>query len=133
MLIICLAFRALRAPSVKALVELPELAAAEALPADTAAIRFTLMRALQGVRTLYLYRFGKSEASEQFMVGNRMLHPAVGKVLIRHGWVAAGQAMWAEAVAQYQLSPKGLALKNDLESWWATLTLGQRLRAALTE
>jgi hypothetical protein len=91
------------------------------------------MRTLQGIRTLYLYRFGKNEAFEQFMVGPHMLHPAVGKVLIRYGWVAAGQAMWAEAVAQYRLSPRGVALKNDLEAWWATLTLSQRLRVVLTE
>lgn len=132
-MLIGVVFRVLREAFAKALGELPALSAAEPLPAEAAAIRFSLMRALQGVRTLSLHRFGASEAFHHYMVGACVLQPAVGKALIQFGWVAAGQSLWAKAVAQYWLSPKGLALKDDLESWWATLTPGQRLRAALVE
>lgn len=133
-MLIGLVFRVLREPSAKAFLDLPKLSAtAVQLPKDVEAIRFSLMRALQGVRSLSLYRFEGGETFQKYMVGAWMLSPAIGDVLIRYGWVMAGQSLWAKAVAEYRLSPKGVDVANDLESWWASLTLGQRVRAVLVE
>ena len=132
-MLIGLLFSSLRQTSARAFVDLPRLLASSPLPAEVAAIRFSLMRALQGVRSLALYRFEVDETFRRYMVGAWPLQPAIGDVLIRHGWVTAGAVPWAEAVAQYRLSSSGMTLVDDLESWWAGLTLGQRVRAALAE
>lgn len=126
-------FSRFREPSLKAFVDLPRLLPRVPIPAEVAAIRVSLMRALQGVRDCALYRFGSDEAYQRFMVGPWPLMPALGEVLIRNGWVRAGDGSWNEAVAQFQLSDSGRTLAEDLESWWAGLTLSQRMRAALAE
>lgn len=126
-------FSRLREPSQKAFFDLPRLLPRVPIPAEVAAIRVSLMRALQGVRDCALYRFGCDEDYQRFMVGPWPLMPALGEVLIRNGWVRAGDGSWNEAVAQFQLSDSGRTLAEDLESWWSGLTLGQRMRAALAE
>lgn len=126
-----LIFRALREPSAKAFRDLP--LPRTPLPAEVAAIRFSLMRALQGVREFALYQFGREATFRRYMVGPWPVQPVIGEVLVRHGWVTAGAQPWAEAVVQFRLSSAGMALAEDLESWWANLTFGQRLRAVLAE
>ncbi len=126
-------FSRLREPSTKAFLELPRLLPRTPLPADVVPIRFSLMRALQGVRNFALYRFGNDDAYRRYMVGPWPLQPVIGEVLIRHGWVRADDEPWPEAIARYELSSAGITLADDLESWWASLTLGQRMRAAIVE
>jgi hypothetical protein len=132
-MLIGLAFRLLREPYAKALVELPPLSSTKALPAEIDGVRFSLMRALQGVLSVSLHQFGLNEPFQYYAIGDRVLQPVLAKVLISHGWVTSARPHWAKAVVQYRLSADGFALKNELESWWTTLTLGQRLRAVLVE
>jgi hypothetical protein len=132
-MLVGLVFRVLREPFKKAFLDLPPLPAPEPLPADINGARYTLMRALQGMRAATLQQFGVSEPFEYYAIGYSALHPVMAKALITHGWVTAARPHWAEAVVQYRLSPAGLALKIELEAWWEDMTLGQRLRAALLE
>lgn len=132
-MLVGLAFRLLREPYKKALLDLPPFSSTKALPAEIDGVRFSLMRALQGVLSTSLHQFGLNEPFTYYAIGGRVLQPVLAKVLISHGWVTAGRPHWAEAVVQYRLSTDGFVLKNELESWWAALTLGQRLRALLVE
>ncbi len=128
-----LLFRALREPVRKSFVALPPLSAATPLPTDITGLRFSLMRALQGIRSTALQQFGGSGLFDCYMVGHSVLQPAIAVSLITHGWVVVGRPHWVEAIVQYRLSDTGLALKNQLEAWWAELTLEQRLHAVLLE
>lgn len=132
-MLIGLAFRVLREPFRKAFVNLPQFSATKSLPADINGVRFSLMRALQAVRAATLQQFGGDGPFEHYMVGYSALPPVMGKALIAHGWVTVARPHWIEAIVQYRLSDAGLALEYELEAWWAALTLGQRLRAALLE
>lgn len=132
-MLIGLAFRLLREPYTKALVNLPPFSSTKISPAELEGVRFSLMRALQGVLSTSLHQFGLNEPYQYYAIGGRVLQPVIAKVLISHGWVTSGRPHWAAAVVQYRLSADGFALKNELESWWTALTLGQRLRAILVE
>jgi hypothetical protein len=132
-MLIGLVFRFLREPYSKALVTLPSFSSTKALPAEIDGVRFSLMRALQGVLSTSLHQFGLDEPFQYYSIGGRVLQPVLAKVLISHGWVTSARPHWAEAVIQYSLSADGYALKNELENWWHALTLGQRLRAVLVE
>lgn len=112
---------------------LPPLPAAASLPADVSCLRFSLMRALQAMRSTALQQVGSSGIFECYVVGHSLLQPAIAGILIANGWVVAGQPHWVEAIVQYHLSATGQALRTQLEAWWANLTLAQRLRAALLE
>ena len=128
-----LLFRALREPFRKAFLRLPPLPAETSLPAEINGLRFSLMRALQGMRSATLQQFGKDGVYEYYAIGYSALQPAIAITLITHGWVIAAQPHWVEAIVQYRLSAAGLAVENQLEAWWAALTLEQRLRAVLLE
>lgn len=128
-----LLFKVLREPFRKAFLGLPPLPATTSLPAEINGLRFSLMRALQGVRAATLQQFGKGGLYETYAIGYSALQPAIAIALITHGWVTAGQPHWIEAVVHYRLSATGLAVENQLEAWWADLTLEQRLRAVLLE
>jgi len=132
-MLVGLIFRGLRELRGRAFLALPPLPVTPSLPPEVKEFRFTLMRALQGMRSATLQQFGASEPFEYYAVGYSALHPAMAKALITHGWVTTGRPHWVEAVVQYRLSPAGLALAHELESWWRGLTPGQRLRAALLE
>lgn len=132
-MLIGLAFRLLREPYAKALVELPPLCSTKALPAEIDGLRFSLMRAMQGVLVASLHQFGLNEQLQSYAIGGSVVQPVLAKVLISHGWVTSGRPHWAEAVIQYRLSADGFVLKNELESWWMALTPGQRLRAFFIE
>lgn len=132
-MLIGLAFRLLREPYAKALVNLPPFSSSKIAPAEIEGVRFSLMRALQGILSASLHQFGLNEPYQYYAIDGRVLQPVLAKVLISHGWVTSGRPHWAEAVIQYRLSADGFALKNELESWWTALTLGQRLRAILVE
>lgn len=128
-----LLFRVLREPFRKAFLGLPPLPAATALPAEINGVRFSLMRALQGMRSATMQQFGGNGPFEYYAIGYSTLQPAIAIALISHGWVVTAHPHWIEAVVQYRLSAAGLAVKNQLEAWWAELTLEQRLRAVLLE
>ncbi|MFZ2855293.1 MAG: hypothetical protein WAZ34_14450 [Rhodocyclaceae bacterium] len=132
-MLIGLAFRLLREPYAKALADFPPLCSKQALPAEIDGVRFSLMRALQGVLAASLHQFGVKEPFQYYAIGHTVLQPVIARVLINHGWVTAGRPHWSAAVIQYRLSADGLELKRELESWWSALTLGQRLRALLVE
>jgi hypothetical protein len=132
-MLVGLVFRLLREPYAKALLTLPSFSSTKALPAEIDGVRFSLMRALQGVLSTSLHQFGRNEPFQYYSIGGKVLQPVLAKVLISHGWVTSARPHWAEAVVQYRLSADGFALKNELENWWHALTLGQRLRAVLVE
>lgn len=132
-MLIGLVFRLLREPYAKAFANFPALCSKQALPAEIDGVRFSIMRALQGVLAASLHQFGVKEPFQYYAIGHTVLQPVIAKVLISHGWVTAGRPHWSAAVVQYRLSADGLELKRELESWWAGLTLGQRLRALLVE
>ena len=132
-MVIGLVFRLLREPYAKALLTLPSFSSTKTLPAEIDGVRFSLMRALQGVLSMSLHQFGRDEPFQYYSIGGRVLQPVLAKVLISHGWVTSARPHWAEAVVQYRLSADGYALKTELECWWHALTLGQRLRAVLVE
>lgn len=127
-----LLFRSLRESLAKSFRDLPPLTTVD-LPSNLRSLRFSLMRALQHIRSTSLYRFGGKEFSECYIVGNSPLQPVIADILISHGWVIPGQQHWVEAIVQYHLSSAGLAVETQLETWWSGLTLKQRLRAALLE
>lgn len=127
-----LLFRALREPFRQAFVHLPPLPATSALPDEITGLRFSLMRAMQGMRSATLHQFGGNGLFEYYLIGYSVLQPAIAIALIKHDWVTAGPH-WIESVAQYHLSATGLAVKQQLEDWWAALTVAQRLRAVLLE
>ena len=132
-MLIGLAFRFLREPYRDAVLDLPPLSCSKVLPAEIDGVRFSLMRALQGVLAASLHQFGVSEPFQYYSIGHTVLQPVIAKSLISHGWVTAGRPHWTEAVVQYRLSADGLQLKEELESWWQAMTLSQRLRALLIE
>lgn len=112
---------------------LPPLEAAASLPANVSSLRYSLMRALQQIRSTSLHQFGHNGVFDYYVAGDSPVHPMIATILIKNDWVVVGRPHWVEAIVQYQLSSAGLTLKNQLEAWWADLTLQQRLRAALLE
>lgn len=126
-------FGALREFLKKVFGALPPLPAGISLPTEIGTVRYSLMRALQGVQAAAMQQFGASEPFEYFTTGYSALHPVMAKALIKHGWVSVVRPHWVAVVVQYRLSPAGIDLKNELEAWWGDLSAGQRLRAALLE
>ncbi|KAB2926557.1 MAG: hypothetical protein F9K30_06435 [Dechloromonas sp.] len=113
---------------------LPPLTSAICLPANASHLRYSLLRSLQMLRRqMTLYQLGGTEFSECYILGHCVMQPALAGILIKNGWVIPGDRHWVETVIKYQLSSAGLAVEQQLEEWWDTLTLNQRLRAALLE
>lgn len=125
-------FRVLREPFRQAFVHLPPLPSTDALPASINGLRFSLMRALQGMRSATLHQFGGNGLFEYYAIGYSVMQPAIAIILIKNSWVTANPR-WIESVTQYHLSAAGLAVKNQLEDWWGGLTMAQRMRAVLLE
>ncbi|PKO88120.1 MAG: hypothetical protein CVU18_08340 [Betaproteobacteria bacterium HGW-Betaproteobacteria-12] len=112
---------------------LPPLATASTLPANASHLRFSLLRSLKQLRRMTLYQLGGTEFSECYILGHNVVQPALASILIKNGWVVPGAKHWVKEIIKFQLSSAGLAVEQQLEAWWATLTLDQRLRAALLE
>lgn len=114
---------------------LPPLASSGALlPANASHLRYSLLRSLKQLRRqMTLFQLGGTEFSECYILGHSVLQPALAGILIKNGWVVPGGPHWVKEVIKYQLSSTGLAVEQQLELWWAELTLDQRLRAALLE
>lgn len=114
---------------------LPPLASSGAqLPSNASHLRYSLLRSLKLLRRqMTLFQLGGTEFSECYILGHSVLQPALAGILIKNGWVVPGGAHWVKEVIKYQLSFTGLAVEQQLEVWWAELTLDQRLRAALLE
>ena len=114
---------------------LPPLASSDApLPSNASHLRYSLLRLLKQLRRqMTLFQLGGTEFFECYILGYSVLQPALASILIKNGWVVPGGANWAKEVIKYQLSSAGFAVEQQLEVWWAELTLNQRLRAALLE
>lgn len=111
---------------------LPPLAGV--LPNNACRLRYSLLRSLRQLRRqMTLYQLGGTEYSECYVLGHSVLQPALANILIKNGWVVPGGAHWVKEIIKYRLSSTGLAVEQQLEAWWAQLTLDQRLRAALLE
>ncbi|HEX6736479.1 MAG TPA: hypothetical protein VF096_16860 [Azonexus sp.] len=117
----------------KSFSDLPPLGAPVALPSNASRLRFSLLRSLRQLERTSLYQMGGTKFSECYVIGGAMVLPAVANILIKNGWVVQGGTHWIEEIVKYQLSSAGWAMERQLEAWWAELTLGQRLRAALLE
>lgn len=113
---------------------LPPLASTGTLPDNASHLRYSLLRSLQQLRRqMTLYQLGGNEYSECYVLGHCVVQPALANILIKNGWVVPGSPHWVKEIIKYQLSAAGLAVEQQLEAWWAQLTLDQRLRAALLE
>lgn len=114
---------------------LPPLASSDALlPSNASHLRYSLLRLLKQLRRkMTLFQLGGTDFSECYILGYGVLQPALAGILIKNGWVVPGGTRWANEVVKYQLSSAGFAVEQQLEVWWAELTLNQRLRAALLE
>jgi len=114
---------------------LPPLASSAALlPSNASHLRYSLLRSLKLLRRqMTLFQLGGTEYTECYILGHNVLQPALAGILIKNGWVVPGGPHWGKEVIKYQLSSAGFAVEEQLEVWWAELTLNQRLRAALLE
>lgn len=115
---------------------LPPLASSSSalLPSNASHLRYSLLRSLKLLRRqMTLFQLGGAEFSGCYILGHSVLQPALASILIKNGWVVPGGPHWIKEVIKYQLSSAGLAVEQQLEVWWAELTLDQRLRAALLE